>query len=84
MSNFWGAVHAEAFRSEKTFYVEPNLCSEGIDMVASGGSDSSAQVLTDAGDHANIHANVRDKLYYKKILVTLIFQISLFGTKKTF
>ena len=35
-------------------------------------SDSSAQVLTDAGDHANIHANVRHKLYYKKVLVTLI------------
>lgn len=48
------------------------------------GSDSSAQVLTDAGDHANIHANVRHKLYYKKVLVTLIVQIFLFGTKKTF
>ena len=47
-------------------------------------SDSSAQVLTDAGDHANIHANVRHKLYYKKVLVTLIVQIFLFGTKKTF
>ena len=47
-------------------------------------SDSPAQVLTDAGDHANIHANVRQKLYYKKVLVTLIVQIFLFGTKKTF
>ena len=44
----------------------------------------SERALTDAGDHANIHANVRHKLYYKKVLVTLIVQISLFGTKKTF
>ena len=44
----------------------------------------SERALTDAGDHANIHANVRHKLYYKKVLVTLIVQIFLFGTKKTF
>ena len=47
-------------------------------------SDSSAQVLTDAGDHAHIHANDRHTLYYKKVVVTLIVQIYLFGTKKTF
>ena len=44
----------------------------------------SERAPTDAGDHANIHANVRHKLYYKKVLVTLIVQIFLFGTKKTF
>ena len=33
------------FVPKKTFYAEPNLCSDGIDMVASGGSDSPAQVL---------------------------------------
>ena len=47
-------------------------------------SDSSAQVHTNAGNHADIHSNVRHKLYYKKVLVTLIVQIFLFGTKKTF
>ena len=33
------------FCSEKTFYTEPNLCSDRINMVASGGSDSSVLVL---------------------------------------
>ena len=44
----------------------------------------SERAPTDAGNHANIHANVRHKLYYKKVLVTLIVHIFLFGTKKTF